>query len=63
VDSVESIALGNAGVELSLVGNRHSARLRSALAGKNMSFPIDAALLSGGGVFLVLRRARIPTTI
>jgi transposase len=58
-----SIALRNAGVELSLVGNRHSARLRSALAGKNKSDPIDAALLSRAGEFFELRPARIPTTI
>ena len=55
-----SIALGNAGVELSLVGNRHSARLRSALAGKNKSDPIDAAVLSRAGEFFELDPARIP---
>jgi transposase len=58
-----SIALRNAGVELSLVGNRHSARLRSALAGKNKSDPIDAALLSRAGEFFELHPARIPTTV
>src|SRR5918996_6437140 len=58
-----SIALRNAGVELSLVGNRHSARLRSALAGKNKSDPIDAALLSRAGEFYELHPARIPTTL
>lgn len=41
-----SIALGEAGCSLALVGNRHSARLRSALAGKNKSDPIDAGVLS-----------------
>lgn len=55
-----SIALGNAGVDLSLVGNRHSARLRSALAGKNKSDPIDAAVLSHAGEFFELSPARIP---
>ena len=55
-----SIALGNAGVELSLVGNRHSARLRSALAGKNKSDPIDATVLSRAGEFFELTAARIP---
>jgi transposase len=55
-----SIALGNAGVELSLVGNRHSARLRSALAGKNKSDPIDATVLSRAGEFFELSPARIP---
>jgi transposase len=55
-----SIALGDAGVELSLVGNRHSARLRSALAGKNKSDPIDAAVLSRAGEFFELCPARIP---
>ena len=44
-----SIALRGAGVELSLAGNRHSARPRSALAGKNKSDPIDAAVLSRAG--------------
>ncbi len=55
-----SIALGNAGVELALVGNRHSARLRSALAGKNKSDPIDAAVLSRAGEFFELSPARVP---
>jgi transposase len=55
-----SIALGDAGVKLSLVGNRHSARLRSALAGKNKSDPIDAAVLSRAGEFFELSPARMP---
>ena len=55
-----SIALGNAGVELSLVGNRHSARLRAALAGKNKSDPIDATMLSRAGEFFELSPTRIP---
>ena len=44
-----SVALRNAGGDLALVGNRHSARLRSALAGKNKSDPIDAVVLSHAG--------------
>jgi transposase len=55
-----SIALRDAGLELSLVGNRHSARLRSALAGKNKSDPIDATVLSRAGEFFELCPARIP---
>ena len=54
-----SIALGDAGLELSLI-NRHSARLRSALAGKNKSDPIDATVLSRAGEFFELCPARIP---
>lgn len=55
-----SIALRDAGIELSLVGNRHSARLRSALAGKHKSDPIDATILSRAGEFFDLEPARIP---
>jgi transposase len=55
-----SIALEKAGVDLALVGNRHSARLRSALAGKNKSDPIDAGVLSRAGEFFELEPARIP---
>ena len=55
-----SIALRGAGVGLSLVGNRHSARLRSALAGKNKSDAIDATVLSRAGEFFELCPARIP---
>jgi transposase len=55
-----SIALRGAGVGLALVGNRHSARLRSALAGKNKSDPIDATVLSRAGEFFELCPARIP---
>ena len=55
-----SIALGDAGVEQSLIGSRHSARLRSALAGKNKSDPIDAAVLSRAGELFELCPARIP---
>jgi transposase len=55
-----SIALGRAGCSLALVGNRHSARLRSALAGKNKSDPIDADMLCRAGEFFSLEPARIP---
>jgi len=55
-----AVTLGNAGVELALVGNRHSARLRAALAGKNKSDPIDARVLSHAGEFFELGPARIP---
>jgi transposase len=56
-----SIALERAGCSLALVGNRHSARLRSALAGKNKSDPIDADMLSRAGEFFSLEPARIPS--
>jgi transposase len=55
-----AVTLGNAGVDLALVGNRHSARLRSALAGKNKSDPIDARVLSRAGEFFELVPASIP---
>jgi transposase len=55
-----AIALGDAGGRLALVGNRHAARLRSALAGKNKSDPIDAGVLSRAGEFFELEPARIP---
>ena len=55
-----SVALRNAGGDLALVGNRHSARLRSALAGKNKSDPIDAVVLSHAGELFALHPARIP---
>ena len=55
-----SIALQRSGCSLALVGNRHSARLRSALAGKNKSDPIDADMLSRAGEFFSLQPARIP---
>jgi transposase len=55
-----AIALDDAGGRLALVGNRHAARLRSALAGKNKSDPIDAGVLSRAGEFFELEPARIP---
>ncbi len=56
-----AVALRASGVELALVGNRHSARLRSALAGKNKSDPIDAEVLSRAGELFDLAAARIPS--
>jgi transposase len=55
-----AVALDRADCSLALVGNRHSARLRSALAGKNKSDPIDADVLSRAGEFFSLVPARIP---
>jgi transposase len=55
-----AIALGDAGGRLALVGLRHAARLRSALAGKNKSDPIDAGVLSRAAEFFELEPARIP---
>ncbi len=55
-----AIALEQAGSRLALVGNRHSARLRAALAGKNKSDVIDAGMLSRAGEFFELMPARIP---
>ena len=55
-----AVALGDASGSLALVGNRHSARLRSALAGKNKSDTIDAEVLSRAGELFCLERARIP---
>jgi hypothetical protein len=55
-----AVALDAAGCSLALVGNRHAARLRGALAGKNKSDPIDADVLSRAGEFFSLGPARIP---
>jgi transposase len=55
-----AVALEAAGCRLALVGNRHAARLRGALAGKNKSDPIDADVLSRAGEFFSLEPARIP---
>jgi transposase len=56
-----AVALRNAGGDLALVGHRHSARLRSALAGKNKSDPIDAVVLSRAGELFALQPAQIPS--
>ncbi|HSF86979.1 MAG TPA: hypothetical protein VLG28_15150 [Acidimicrobiia bacterium] len=55
-----SVALGRSGVSLSLVGNRHSARLRAALSGKDKSDVIDAQVLSRAPELFTLEAARIP---
>ena len=55
-----ALALSDAGCSLALVGNRHAARLRGALSGKNKSDVIDAEVLSRAGEFFALPQARIP---
>jgi transposase len=55
-----ALALNDAGCSLALVGNRHAARLRGALAGKNKSDVIDAEVLSRAGELFALPPARIP---
>jgi transposase len=55
-----ALVLADAGCEFSLVGNRHAARLRGALAGKNKSDVIDAEMLSRADEFFALAPARIP---
>jgi transposase len=55
-----SVATEKAGVPLMLVGNRHSARLRAALSGKDKSDVIDAQILSRAAEVFTLEPARIP---
>lgn len=55
-----SVAAQKAGVTLSLVGNRHSSRLRAALSGKDKSDVIDAQVLSRVPELFCLEPARIP---
>jgi transposase len=55
-----SVALDRVGVSLALVGNRHSARLRAALSGKDKSDVIDAQVLSRAQELFALEPARIP---
>jgi transposase len=55
-----AIAAERAGCELSLVGARHSARLRGALTGKHKSDVLDADMLSRAGEFFSLEPARLP---
>lgn len=55
-----SVATEKAGVSLTLVGNRHSARLRAALSGKDKSDVIDAQVLSRAPEVFALEPARIP---
>lgn len=55
-----SAALLPAGIELTLVGSRHVARLRGAVTGKNKSDVIDAELLSRAGEVFDLSVTSIP---
>lgn len=55
-----AIALQRAGAGLALVGNRHAARLRGALSGKNKSDVIDGEMLSRAREFFELAPTRIP---
>ncbi len=55
-----SIALGDAGIDLALVGSRHLARLRGAVSGKNKSDVVDAELLSRAGELFALQPAALP---
>ena len=55
------IAVERAGCEMSLIGTRHSARLRGALVGKHKSDVIDADMLSRAGEFFALDPTRRPT--
>ncbi len=53
-------AVHRAGCEMSLIGTRHSARLRGALAGRNKSDVIDADMLSRAGEFFELGPTVMP---
>lgn len=53
------IAVERAGCEMSLIGTRHSARLRGALIGKQKSDVIDADMLSRAGEFFDLARTEL----
>lgn len=44
-----SVALADAGCDLSLLGARHAARLRGAISGKSKSDVIDADVLARAG--------------
>jgi transposase len=56
-----AIAAERAGCVVSLVGTRHSARLRGALSGKQKSDVIDADMLSRAGEFFELEPVRLPS--
>jgi transposase len=56
-----SIALRDAGAELSLLGARHAARLRGAIIGKDKSDVIDADVLAAAGEVFTLTPLRPPT--
>lgn len=55
-----SVALGRSDLSLVLVGNRHSARLRAAMSGKDKSDVIDAEVLSRAPEVFGTEPARIP---
>lgn len=56
-----SIALRDAGVELSLVGARHAARLRGAITGKDKSDVIDADVLAMAADVFTLTPLKVPS--
>lgn len=62
VDDLVAVGVGPgaAGCSFALVGNRHSSRLRGALAGKNKSDVIDAEVLSHADELFALTPARVP---
>jgi hypothetical protein len=53
-----SVALRDAGCDLSLLGARHAARLRGAISGKHKSDVIDAEVLARAGEVFDLHRLR-----
>ena len=53
-----SVALRDAGCDLSLLGARHAARLRGAISGKHKSDVIDADVLARAGEVFDLHRLR-----
>lgn len=55
-----SIALRDAGLDLSLVGARHAARLRGAITGKSKSDVIDADVLATAAEIFTLTPLRVP---
>jgi transposase len=57
-----ALSLDAAGCSMAVLGNRHAARLRGALAGKNKSDVIDAEMLSRAEDFFMLEAARIPSS-
>lgn len=56
-----SVAVSEAGGQLSLLGSRHSARLRGAIVGKNKSDVIDADVLARAGDVFTLRPLPVVT--
>lgn len=55
-----SVGLRRAGVDLALVGTRHSARLRGAISGKDKSDVIDADVLAKAADVFILSPLRPP---